>query len=188
MAWRSSSLRVSITRSFAPPSETPQGEDFLVLDLTHRCRQQRRQDRLERRSSLRCPSRSCGRRWRRSFRPLRPTRVHGVGEALVLRNSPPPTRHLPALGRQSLVDGDSPGGSTPPLGLVHLLSLPLATTLLAPDIARAGPQYPRALSQGRRGEREQPAKHGAYDARVATRPRGMPPMPSATSSWRRRSG
>ena len=85
---------------------------------------------------------------------------------MVLRYSPPHIRDLPALGRQSLVDGDSPGGSTPPLGLLHLPSLPLATTLLAPDIARAGPQYPRALSRGRRGEREQPPKHGAYDARA----------------------
>jgi len=96
------------------------------------------------------PRRACS----RSLAPLRPTRVHGIGETLVLQNGPLRIGYRPALGRQSLVDGGSPGGSTPPVGVVRLPSLPLTATRLAPDIARAGPQDRRPLSKGRYGERE----------------------------------
>src|SRR5882762_1457956 len=70
----------------------------------------------------------------RSLVPLRPTRGRGIGQALVLHDRPSGVGSRAAFGRQRLVDGKSPGGSAPPLGLVRLPSAPLATALWALDI------------------------------------------------------
>jgi hypothetical protein len=96
--------------------------------------------------------------------PLRPARVHGVGEALILPNGSLAPGGLNPLGRQCLVDTGRPRRSTPPLGLVRLPPLPLAATHLTPKIARAGLEYPRALGGGAWGEGEEAAERGEQDA------------------------
>src|SRR5260370_28113982 len=82
---------------------------------------------------------------------LRPPRVGGVGEALVLHDRPSLHGGFSGFGGQRLIDEGGPGPSTPPLRLVGLPSLPVAPPRFSLPIAPARPHPPPPRRRGRRG-------------------------------------
>src|SRR5260370_23811542 len=85
------------------------------------------------------------------LRCLRPPRVGGVGEALVLHDRPLLHGGFSCFGGQRLIDERGPGPSTPPPRPLGLPSPPVAPPPFRPPISPGCPPYPPPLPPGPRG-------------------------------------